>query len=122
MRQLCDWCRLLYTYRESLNHGLLESWIRKSGLMKEWRAFGTLAVNWLGMPETAMPFYGVKSKMDDVRGDKLVLFILCGYSGNKLKDTWRIAKIFPWKAVLYAPSIFLNVNWLKVKERLFKSK
>ena len=46
-------------------------------------------------------------------------FILNGYSGNKVKDTWQIAKIFPWKAVRYAPSIFLNVNWLKVKERLF---
>ena len=50
---------------------------------------------------------------------KLVAFILNGYSGNKVKDTWQIAKIFPWKAVRYAPSIFLNVNWLKVIERLF---
>lgn len=47
-------------------------------------------------------------------------FILGGYSGNKFKDTLQIAKIFPWKALRYSPSIFLNVNWLKIKERIFK--
>ena len=52
----------------------------------------------------------------------MVEFILGGYSGNKVKDTWQIVKIFPWKALRYALSIFLNVNWLKVKERVFKSK
>ncbi len=55
----------------------------------------------------------------DKKAEKLMTFILNGYSGNKVKDTWQVAKIFPWKAVRYAPSIFLNVNWLKVKERLF---
>lgn len=118
LRQVCDWCRLLYTYRESLNYGLLEKWIRKAGLMGEWRAFGILAVNRLGMPETAMPFLNLRSKKDDVRSDRLIAFIIGGYSGNKVKDTWQIAKIFPWKALRYAPSIFLNVNWLKVKERI----
>lgn len=52
-----------------------------------------------------------------VKGSRLVEFILGGYSGNKVKDTWQIVKIFPWKALRYAPSIFLNVNWLKIKER-----
>ena len=32
LRQICDWCRLLWTYRESLDRGLLESRIRKMGL------------------------------------------------------------------------------------------
>ena len=35
-----------------------------------------------------------------------------------MKDTLQIARIFPGKVLRYAPSIFLNVNWLKVKERL----
>ena len=50
---------------------------------------------------------------------KIMEFILGGYSGNKVKDTLQIANIFPWKALRYSPSIFLNVNWLKVKERVF---
>ena len=57
LRQICDWCRLLWTYKDSLNHGLLESRIRKAGLMSEWHAFAALAVDGLGMPIEAMPFY-----------------------------------------------------------------
>jgi len=119
LRQVCDWCRLLYTYRESLDSEKLESWIMKSGLMIEWKAFAALAVQHLEMPEEAMPLYDSRFK---VKGSRLVEFILGGYSGNKVKDTWQIVKIFPWKALRYALSIFLNVNWLKVKERVFKSK
>lgn len=57
LRQICDWCRLLYTYKESLNLGLLESRIKKAGLMTEWRAFAAFAVEYLGMPVDAMPLY-----------------------------------------------------------------
>lgn len=57
LRQICDWCRLLYTYRDSINHGLLESRICKMGLMDEWRAFAAYAVDYLGMPVEAMPLY-----------------------------------------------------------------
>lgn len=119
LRQVCDWCRLLYTYRESLDYGKLESWIRKSGLMGEWKAFYNLACKYLGMPD-----YGSGLTIHDSRYDgkaeKLMTFILKGYSGNKVKDTWQIVKIFSWKALRYAPSIFLNVNWLKVRERVFQ--
>lgn len=62
LRQICDWCRLLWTYRESLNHELLESRLKKMGLMSEWKAFGALAVNYLGMPSVAMPFYSTEKK------------------------------------------------------------
>lgn len=118
IRQICDWCRLLFCYREKLDLQVLESRIRRAGLMSEWKAFAALAVEYLDMPVEAMPFYGVRSKKDEVRGKKLVDFILKGYTGSVVRDTWQIAKIFPWKAILYSPSIFLNVNWLKIKERL----
>lgn len=57
LRQICDWCRLLWAYKDSLNYELLESRIRKMGLMTEWKAFGTMAVEYLGMPVEAMPLY-----------------------------------------------------------------
>ena len=121
LRQLCDWCRLLYTYRESLDYGQLELWIRKSGLMAEWKAFYNLVSTYLGMPDLGEGLMVNDSRFDR-RAAKLMVFLLGGYSGNKIKDTLQIAKIFPWKALRYSPSIFLNVNWLKVKERLLKSK
>ena len=75
LRQICDWCRLLWTYRESLNHGLLESRIRKAGIMTEWKAFATLAVRYLGMPAEAMPLYSDDKKWSR-KADKVMGFIL----------------------------------------------
>lgn len=67
LRQICDWCRLLYTYKETLNYGLLESRIRRSGLISEWKAFGAYAVSYLGMPAQAMPLLDERWKMVDGR-------------------------------------------------------
>ena len=119
LRQLCDWCRLLWTYRASLNYGNLELWITKSGLMGEWKVFYNLASRYLGMPDSDSCLMAHNSRFDK-KAEKLMEFILGGYSGNKFKDTLQIAKIFPWKALRYSPSIFLNVNWMKIRERLFK--
>lgn len=60
LRQICDWCRLIWTNRESLNYGLLESRIQKAGVMSEWKAFAALAVDFLGMPIEAMPLFNDK--------------------------------------------------------------
>jgi len=90
IRQICDWCRLLWTYKDSLNYGLLESRIRKAGIMKEWKSFGAFAVEYLGMPAEAMPFLDVRGKIDDERcevdkrqkrkADRILAFVL--ESGN----------------------------------------
>ena len=50
LRQICDWCRLLWTYRDSLNYRVLEKRTRRAGLVSEWQAFAALAVDYLGMP------------------------------------------------------------------------
>jgi len=60
LRQVCDWSRLLYTYKDELDLALLESRLNTMGLMTEWKAFGALAVAYLGMPAGAMPFYSSK--------------------------------------------------------------
>ena len=57
IRQICDWSRLLWTYRKEIDLTLLEKRLRKMKLMSEWRAFGTYAVDYLGMPCDAMPLY-----------------------------------------------------------------
>ena len=116
LRQICDWCRLLWTYKDSLNHELLESRIRKTGLMSEWKAFAALAVEYLGMPVEAMPLYAVRGKK---KAEQILKHILKGLPYNVIRDTWSIAKIFPWNTIKFSPAIFLNVNGLKIKERLF---
>ena len=118
LRQVCDWCRLMWTYRESLNYGLLESWVRKAGLMKEWKAFAAVAVEWLGMPKEAMPFYSEDTRWSR-KASRIVDFVLKGGEWHKWRDTLAVARIFPWSTLRFAPGILLNVNWMKVKERVF---
>ena len=69
LRQICDWCRLLWTYKDSLNYGLLEQRIKSAGLMSEWKAFGAFAVEYLGMPVEAMPLLDVRCKKEDGRSE-----------------------------------------------------
>ena len=56
LRQICDWCRLLWAFRNQLDLTVLKNRIERAGLMSEWKAFGTFAIEDLGMPKEAMPF------------------------------------------------------------------
>lgn len=77
LKQICDWCRLLWTYRDEIDRGILEERLVRMGLMSEWKAFASLAVNYLGMPEEAMPFYDKRYRR---RGEKILSYVL--KSGN----------------------------------------
>ena len=121
LRQICDWCRLLWTYRDTINEGLLEERLRRSGLMTEWHSFASLAVAYLGIPVEAMPIYEEKECWHK-KAQQIINLILCGYTHNELLDTLAIARIFPGNTIRFLPSIFFNVNGLKIKERLLGSK
>ncbi len=130
LRQVCDWCRLLWTYRESKNYGLLESRIQKMGLMTEWKTFGAFAVDYLGMPSEAMPMYSPDEKWKR-KADKLCAFIMeVGNFGHnrdmryfhkypylirKVCSLWRRcgdvmshARIFPIDSLRFFPGIIIN--------------
>lgn len=62
LRQICDWCRLLWKSKETIDVPLLERRLREMGLMTEWKVFAALAVDYLGMPVEAMPFYSEKMR------------------------------------------------------------
>lgn len=119
LRQICDLCRLIWTYKESLNHELLESRIRKAGLMSEWKAFATVAVEYLGMPSGAMPLYS-KNKKWSKKANAVMAFFLKGGEWEKIQDTITLNKSFPLSVLRFLPSLLFNVNWLKIKERLLK--
>lgn len=132
LRQICDWCRLLYTYRESLNVGLLESCIMQAGLMREWKAFGAFAVNYLGMPIEAMPFLNMDECANlEKKADRICRFIIkvgnfghnrdTSYYGKypfvvrKAISAWRRTKdifhhimIFPLDSLRFFPNIIWN--------------
>ena len=133
LRQICDWCRLLWTYRESLNHEYLESKIREAGLMSEWKAFGAFAVRYLGMPIEAIPLLNANEDLSTniKKTDKICGFILeVGNFGHnrdnsyfqkhsyivqnsisawrRVKDLCRHATIFPVNSVRFFFGIMYN--------------
>lgn len=57
LRQICDWCRLLWTYREVINKELLFQRLKRMGIFSEWKVMSSFAVRYLNMPREAMPFY-----------------------------------------------------------------
>lgn len=74
-RQICDWCRLLWTYKDEIDQDLLKSRLKRVRIQSEWDVFASLAVNYLGMPVEAMPFYR-KSRALDRKARRLMEHIL----------------------------------------------
>ena len=130
LRQVCDWCRLLYTYRDSLNYGLLEKRIRRAGLMSEWKAFYNLASRYLGMPDLGSGLMAHDSRYDK-KADRIMEFILksgnmghnrdmshfskypylirkCVSMGRRIGDLINHARIFPLDSLRFFPRIMFN--------------
>lgn len=129
MRQLCDWSRLLWTYRETLDKVQLQSRIRKMGLMIEWKAFGAFIVEYLGMPAEVVPLYSPDKRWKR-KADRICSFIMevgnFGHNrdnkyygkpfiirkiisfGRRCGDLVRHATIFPLDSIRYFPRIVFN--------------
>lgn len=99
LRQICDWCRLLWTYRSDINVKLLEQRIRRAGLLSEWKAFAALAVDWLGMPVEAMPLYDDSSKWKR-KANRVLSFVLetGSFGHNRLSESKRNLSFIQRKA------------------------
>lgn len=100
LRQICDWCRLLWTYRDSINVPLLKGRLNRMGVMPEWKSFAYLAVNSLGMPEEAMPFYSTERKWKRKAGEILSYIIETGSFGYSLDYSYyQKYPFFIYKAI-----------------------
>lgn len=86
LRQICDWCRLLWTFRDEIDKKKIEGRIRRMGLVSEWKAFGAYAVEYLGMPIEAMPHLNAN---DDINARSAMPL---GLSKNLKKKADRIMK------------------------------
>lgn len=121
LRQICDWCRLLWTYRDSLDIRLLEVRLRKSGLMTEWKAFATLAVEWLGMPAEAMPLYEPSGRWSG-KAKRILRYVLeTGNFGHNRDNSFRQkafvvrSAVSAWRYTSDTMNHFLVFPWDSVK-------
>ena len=135
LRQLCDWCRLMWTYRDEIDVKKIEGCIQEMGLVSEWKAFYNLASRYLGMPDFGSGLMVHDSRFDK-KADRIMEFILkSGNMGHKRgswlmeHDSWlsrqyvvrkafsmgrRIgdlinhARIFPLDSLRFFPRIMFN--------------
>lgn len=130
LRQICDWCRLLWTYRDSIDKELLERRLRAMGLLYEWKAFAAFVVDYLGMPVEAMPFspsgekwerkarricgfimkvgnFGKNRDMSYFRKYPYLVRKTISF-GRRCGDLFRHAIIFPFDLIRFFPSIVFN--------------
>ena len=130
MRQICDWSRLLWVHQKVINVSLLKLRIQKMGVMTEWKAFGSFAVEYLGMPEEAMPFYSSAENWKR-KASRICSFIMevgnFGHNrdmsyfktknylfrkfksfGRRCGDLLRHALIFPLDTMIFSPYIIYN--------------
>lgn len=132
LRQICDWCRLLWTYRSELDIWLLGTRIRKMGLLTEWKAFYNLASRYLGMPDLGEGLMACDSRFDK-KADRIMEFVL--ENGNfghnrdvsyrtkksaavvniitlwrRICDFTKFMKVFPWDS----PKFFGQYLWNRI--------
>ena len=130
LRQICDWCRLMWTYKESLNYELLEQRIKRAGLVSEWKAFYNLASRYLGMPDFGSGLTVHDSRYDK-KADRIMEFILksgnmghnrdmshfskypylirkCVSMSRRISDLINHARIFPLDSLRFFPRIMFN--------------
>lgn len=123
LRQICDWCRLLWSYKDSIDKCLLEERLCKMGVMSEWKVLAAFAVKYLGMPEEAMPLNAGESSWER-KADRICSFVMeVGNFGHnrdvewsnpfkrrsmliwhRIADTVRLSFVFPFDA----PTFLMN--------------
>lgn len=106
LRQICEWCRLLWTYRGKIDVQLLERRLRDAKILTEWKGFASLAVDALGMPMETMPLYD-SSFLG--KGSRIMEYVLeTGNFGHnrhnadgKLVSLWHKTKDFAQHAQVF---------------------
>ena len=127
LRQICDWVRLLREYSDIINKSLLEKRLCRMGVMREWKAFGSFAVNFLGTSPNIIPMYAEEKNMEK-KASLICSYILDvgnfghnrdssfytndSYLTRKFKSFRRIcsdlfyhSKIFPMDTIKFFPYI-----------------
>lgn len=139
LRQLCDLGRLLWSYRDSIDKNLLYQHLIAMDLITEWKVFGLVIVDELGLPSTEMPFYDNSTKLLKKRKNVISYILTVGNFGHnkdisyqysspviirkirtflrQTKDSANLMAIFPKNATI---SLF-NYLWIGIKGILGKN-
>ncbi len=110
LRQICDWCRLLWAKRDKIDRLLLTTRLEEMRFMSEWKAFAALAVEVLGMPSDAIPLYEPSDKISKKARHILNYIIEVGNFGHNRDCNFRENEPFlkrKWIAFKYKMDDFV---------------
>ncbi len=111
LRQICDWCRLIYTYHNEIDVILLEERLRRMELITEWKAFAALSVDYLGMSSKIMPLYS-SSKKWSRKAEKIIALIFeTGNFGHNRDNSYY--KKYPY--VVFKAISFWRITWDSIR-------
>ena len=111
LRQFCDLARLIWTYRNTIDVGILEKRLSKMEMMTEWKTIGALLVDYLGMPANTMPLYSDSPKWRK-KADGMVEFIMETGNFGHNRDT---AKTYQYPFVVRKIISLVRHTWDGVK-------
>ena len=138
LRQICDWCRLLWTFKNKINKQLLGKRIKEMGVLSEWKSLAALSVDYLGMPVDAIPLYSPSKRWS--RNASIIVNIIfkTGNFGHNIdksylynknpvlkrklitfwrqtKDCFNLMRVFPLDSmkVLYTYFVFGTKKYMK---------
>ena len=127
LRQICDWCRLLWSYRGEIDRTLLERSLKDGGLLSEWKTFAALAVDYLGMPSEAMPLYDPDKQWKNKATKALSIVMKSGNLGHNKDATYTerhsyiVSKLISfWNHIIESIRLFplfpldASIVWLKL--------
>lgn len=88
LRQICDLCVLLHRFHGQIDYNYLRNVLERMGLMKQWKIFGSIAVDKLGLPVEEYPFYDKKYSRLKEKVFRLVM-LEGNFGQQNLKDQKR---------------------------------
>ncbi len=128
LRQLCDWAMIFHNHGNEIDKQQLIANLRRFGLVKGWKLFGCIAVDYLGVPADKMPLYDPTYRK---RSEKILDEILAGgnfgfyskeyesYAHHKYGVGYGLAKVpavtkyfFSLVTLIPAEATFLFLNRL----------
>ncbi len=89
LRQICDWCRLLWMYYGIIDKVRLEKRVRKMGVITEWKTFAALTVSSLGMDKNSMPMYSDDKKWKKKADKVLCQIFKAGNMGHNIDRSYQ---------------------------------
>lgn len=104
LRQICDWCRLIWVNHNTIDEKLLMKRLKEMGFISEWKVFASLAVYMLGMPADSMPFYSPSRQWMEKANSVLNYIMTVGNFGHNRDNSFRTKQPFlkrKWIAFSY---------------------